>query len=65
VGDLSPRQQHQKLVMTVGKHTDVAANYKFIKRDHLHRDLSYSIPSDKGYQFNSYVQIQSKYHGFV
>jgi len=54
-----------KKCYTIGKCTNVIAGYKFYKRDHLYRDLSYLIPPDKSKQFNSYIQqIQSKYHGF-
>jgi len=35
--------------------TNVVTDYRFIKRDCLHRDLSYLIPLDKSKQFNSYV----------
>ena len=35
----------------------IVTSYTFIKRVRLHRDLSYLIHSDKGYQFNNYVQI--------
>ena len=35
----------------------VVAGYTFIKRVCLHKDLSYLTHLDKGYQFNSYVQI--------
>ena len=55
----------QGFCQTIVKRTNVVVGYKFIKRDCLHRDLGYSIPLDKSKQFNSYVQIQLKYLGFV
>jgi len=43
----------------------VIVGYIFIKRVHLHRNLSYLIHSDKGYQFHSHVQISSNVIGLV
>ena len=41
-----------------GKHTNSRCRFQIYKRVRLHRDLSYLIHLDKGYQFISYVQIQ-------
>jgi len=56
MGDSCPQQWCQK---------DLSFSIPSDKRYRLHKDLSFSIPPDKSKQFNSYVQIQSKYHGFV